>query len=101
MALPRQVSLTIKYDGTISEAVATTASGESGGAGGASGLYTVVSGDTLWAIAKRYYGSGTKYTIIYDANVELIESTARAHGKPDSKNGHWIWPGETLVIPEV
>ena len=62
--------------------------------------YTVVSGDTLWGISKRFYGTGTKYYLIYDANAELIESTARAHGKSSSDNGHWIWPGEILTIPE-
>lgn len=62
--------------------------------------YTVVSGDTLWGIAKKFYGTGTKYNIIYDANADLIESTAKSHGKKSSDNGHWIWPGETLTIPE-
>lgn len=29
--------------------------------------YTVVRGDCLWNIAKRFYGSGAKYTVIYNA----------------------------------
>ena len=62
--------------------------------------YTVVSGDTLWGISKKFYGTGTKYSVIYNANADLIESTAKAHGKKSSSNGHWIWPGETLTIPE-
>ncbi|MCM1189798.1 MAG: LysM peptidoglycan-binding domain-containing protein [bacterium] len=62
--------------------------------------YTVVKGDTLWGISKKFYGSGSKSYIIYDANAELIEATAKTHGKADSQSGHWIWPGETLVIPE-
>ena len=62
--------------------------------------YVVVSGDTLWGISKKFYGTGTKYHIIYDANMELIEFTAKAHGKKSSDNGHWIWAGETLTIPE-
>lgn len=69
-------------------------------AGSGGQTYTVVSGDTLWGISKKFYGSGTKYHIIYDANAGLIESTAKAHGKKSSDNGHWIWPGETLTIPE-
>ena len=96
MALPRQVNLAITYDGTVVQAVTNTVSG---GANTGGGTHTVVSGDTLWAIAKRYYGSGAKYTVIYDANVDVIESTARAHGKANSSNGHWIWPGTVLVIP--
>lgn len=63
--------------------------------------YTVVSGDTLWGISRKFYGTGTKYNIIYDANVDVIESTAKSHGKKSSDNGHWIWPGETFTIPEV
>jgi len=61
--------------------------------------YTVVSGDTLWGIASKKLGSGSKWTAIYDANVSTIESTAKAHGKSSSDHGHWIWPGEVLTIP--
>lgn len=95
MALPHQVGLDIEYDGTVKEVVTQTVSG----GGGSGGTYTVVPGDTLWAIAKKYFGSGMKYTEIYNANTSLIESTAKNHGKSSSSNGHWIWPGETLTIP--
>lgn len=61
--------------------------------------YTVVSGDTLWGIAKRFLGAGTRYVEIYNANAEVIESTAKSHGKRNSSNGHWIWQGEVLTIP--
>lgn len=61
--------------------------------------YTVVSGDTLWGIAKRFLDAGARYTEIYDLNKEIIEQTAKQHGKTDSSNGHWIWPGEVLTIP--
>ena len=94
MALPRSVQLKIAYDGTVSETVTTTMT-----VSGAGTSYTVVSGDTLWAISKRYLGSGTRYTEIYNANQSVIESTAKAHGKKSSGNGHWIWPGEVLTIP--
>lgn len=62
--------------------------------------YVVVSGDTLWGIAKKFYGSGMKYSLIYDANREAIETTAKEHGKSSSNHGHWIWPGQVLVIPK-
>lgn len=91
MALPRQVGLTITYDGTVVQNVSEKSS--------TSENYTVRSGDTLWAIAKKYLGAGNKYKEIYNANVDTIESTARAHGKRSSGNGHYIWPGEVLVIP--
>ena len=39
--------------------------------------YTVESGDTLWAIAERFYGDGSKYQMIADAsgisNPDLIQ----------------------------
>ncbi len=61
--------------------------------------YTVVRGDTLWGISKRFYGTGTRWREIFNANKALIDKTARKHGKKDSCNGHWIYPGTKLIIP--
>lgn len=61
--------------------------------------HTVKSGDCLWNIAKKYYGSGSLYTKIYNANKSAIEADAKKHGKASSSNGHWIWPGLKLTIP--
>jgi LysM domain len=47
--------------------------------------YTVESGDTLWAIAERFYGDGSKYQVIADAS-----------GIP---NPDLIQPGQVLTIP--
>lgn len=68
--------------------------------------YTIKKGDNLWAIARKFYGSGSKWKIIYDANKEIIESTAKARWKAaginrDSENGHWIFPGVMLTIPDA
>ncbi len=52
--------------------------------------YTVVSGDSLWAIAAREYGSGSKWPTIYDANRAEIDQG----GGPSD-----IHPGLELVIP--
>lgn len=49
--------------------------------------YTVVKGDCLWNIAKKYYGNGSKYKDIYNANKSKI------------KNPNLIYPGQVLVIP--
>ena len=65
----------------------------------AGGSHTVVSGDTLWGIAKKYYGNGAQYTKIYGANSGTIEAAAKSHGKSNSGNGHWIYPGTVLSIP--
>ena len=51
--------------------------------------YTVESGDTLWAISEKVYGSGGKYMKIFEANTSLLES-------PDK-----IFPGQELVIPDL
>lgn len=63
--------------------------------------YTIKSGDTLWGIAVKSYGSGAKWKTIYDANKEIIEKTAKKYGKKSSDNGHWIYPGVTLTIPNA
>lgn len=66
-----------------------------------SSTYTIKSGDTLWGIARKFYGDGTKWKTIYDANKDIIESTAKKYGRKSSDNGHWIYPGVTLTIPGV
>lgn len=51
------------------------------------GSYVVKDGDTLWAIAMKFYNNGAKYTKIADANKDQI------------KNPSLIRPGWKLVIP--
>lgn len=63
------------------------------------GTHTVVSGDTLWGIAKQKYGNGSSYPKIYNANSGTIEASAKKHGKSGSQNGHWIYPGDVYTIP--
>lgn len=63
--------------------------------------YVVKSGDCLWNIAKKFYGSGSKWKVIYNANKTAIENDAKKHGKKSSSNGHWIYPGLKLTIPGV
>lgn len=68
--------------------------------------YTIKSGDTLWAISLKFYGTGTKWKTIYNANKDIIEKTAKARWKAaginrDSQNGHWIFPGVTITIPDA
>jgi len=61
--------------------------------------YTVQTGDTLWGIAKRFLGDGSRYNEIYSANYQTIEDAAKANGKASSSNGHWIYPGTVLRMP--
>ena len=48
--------------------------------------YTVQSGDCLWTIAEKYYGSGSAYKRLAAAN-------------PFIKNPNLIYPGQVLTIP--
>lgn len=61
--------------------------------------HTIKAGDTLWGISKKYYGTGTKWQTIYKANKDIIEATAKKRGLSSSSNGHWIFAGVTLTIP--
>lgn len=56
---------------------------------GSNQTYTVVKGDCLWNIAKKFYGNGSKYTVIAEANKDKI------------KNPNLIYPGQVLTIPAV
>ncbi|MDZ7579141.1 MAG: peptidoglycan-binding protein LysM [Deltaproteobacteria bacterium] len=49
--------------------------------------YIIQKGDSLSAIAKRYYGNAKDYPRIFDANREVI------------KNADLIYPGQKIRIP--
>jgi nucleoid-associated protein YgaU len=51
--------------------------------------YTVVRGDYLSKIAKKFYGNASKYPVIFEANREVIKD-------PDL-----IYPGQKLRIPKL
>jgi nucleoid-associated protein YgaU len=52
-------------------------------------LVVVRSGNSLWRIARRTYGTGFKYTVIYDANRNQI------------KNQDLIYPGQVFALPSI
>lgn len=52
-------------------------------------MHTVVSGDSLGKIAKKYYNDASKYPQIFEAN------------KPMLKNPDSIYVGQVLRIPEL
>lgn len=68
--------------------VQQTRPAETSPAPAASQTYTVVKGDCLWNIAKKFYGSGSKYTVIYNANKGVVGG-----------NPNLIYPGQVLTIP--
>jgi len=47
----------------------------------------VVSGDCLWNIAKQYYGTGSLWTLIFEANQDILTDPNQ------------IQINQTLVIP--
>lgn len=49
--------------------------------------YTVKKGECLWAVAKKLYGKGSRYTDIYNANKDKVA------------NPSLIYPGQVLKIP--
>ena len=51
--------------------------------------YVIQSGDTLYGIAKEFYGNGMKYPDIFEANREVIQD-------PDK-----IYPGQKIRIPAL
>lgn len=61
---------------------------EAAGAGAALGDRLVVQpGNSLWRIARRVYGRGTRYTVIYAANTDRI------------RDPRLIYPGQVLALP--
>jgi len=51
------------------------------------GEITVVKGNSLWRIARRTYGEGVMYTLIFEANKDQI------------KNADLIYPGQVFNLP--
>ena len=56
-----------------------------------SNIYTVKYGDTLWGIAEKFYGDGSKYMKIFEANRHLW----KAH----NNDPNVLYPNWELTIP--
>lgn len=70
-----------KYDITVTTGTSTsTATGKKNNAAKedsspkSTGYHVVQSGESLWSIAKKYYGDGSKCNIIYNANKDKIKN---------------------------
>ncbi len=50
-------------------------------------FYEIVSGDTLGAIAKQFYGNASKYMKIFEANTDILSDPNK------------IYPGQKIRIP--
>jgi LysM repeat protein len=79
---------------------------DNGGKGSTPEIHTVKEGDTLYTIAKVYYGDGGLWKNIYNANKNVIEYSAKENGKESSSYGHSVYlgmlvAGSKLIIPGV
>lgn len=84
----RRAALGSMYDAVQAEVNARLNGAVSAPAPASGQSYTVVSGDTLWGIASSFYGDGTQWPRIYDANRGVI-----------GENPNLIFPGQTYIIP--
>ena len=57
--------------------------------------HTVVAGDSLWAIAQKLLGDGSRYPELYSANQGTIDGGNAGTGN----SVYTIYPGQVLVIP--
>lgn len=89
----------VKEETPTSTSTSTTARPNENSPSSKDKTHTVKSGETLWEIAKRYYGVSSNWKMIYNANKTAIEEDAKRHGKASSSNGKLLWAGITLIIP--
>lgn len=79
---------TVNVEQSDGEAAAVTVETERDAATApAASTHTVKKGETLWALAKKYYGNGGEYAKIYQANTDKIS------------NPNLIYVGQVLTIP--
>jgi nucleoid-associated protein YgaU len=52
-------------------------------------LVVIEPGNSLWRIARRTYGTGFRYTVIYEAN------------KAQIRDADLIYPGQVFKLPAV
>lgn len=74
----------------VSKANDTSRSGEPA----AAKTHTVVKGESLWAIAQKHYGDGSKYPDLYAKNKALIDERNKGTGNPR----YTIYPSQVLVL---
>jgi nucleoid-associated protein YgaU len=73
-------------DGSVAQRIAEPF--EPPSATASTGQYTVQPGNSLWVIARKTYGNGQHYTVIFGANKEHI------------KDPNLIYPGQVISLPK-
>lgn len=74
-----------------------TGSKPTGGGGGGGKSYTVKSGDSLFSIALKELGDGTRWQEIYSANKSVIDAANAGKGVSQ----YTLQPGITLSLPKA
>jgi nucleoid-associated protein YgaU len=74
-------------DGSVAQRIAEPFEPQTAGAA-PNGSYTVQPGNSLWVIARKAYGNGTQYTVIFGANKEHI------------RDPNLIYPGQIIALPK-
>jgi nucleoid-associated protein YgaU len=90
LSAQRSITLSIaprRQAGTKSAGTEIATAELSSGTGQDCKVATVKRGDTLWQMAHRCYGNGTKYSIIFQSNRPLV------------RNPNLIYPDQQLALP--
>ena len=72
-------------DGSVAQRIAEPF--EPPAPGAKTGQYTVQAGNSLWVIARKAYGNGQNYTVIFDANKQI-------------RDPNLIYPGQVITLPK-
>ncbi len=80
---------TAAADTTANQTLASAATAETEIAKPKDGRIVIQPGNNLWRISRVIYGSGTKYTVIFESNKDQI------------RNPHLIFPGQVFMTPDV
>jgi LysM repeat protein len=80
-------TITANLDAAVKPAAAAAPAVAAAPAASAAASYTVQGGDTLYAIAQRYWGNGYDWPALYQANTSTIS------------NPNLIYVGEVVTVP--
>lgn len=59
---------------------------------------TVEPGDTLYALAKKYKGSGKKWKEVFIENAATLANQAAVQELPEKVGPNYIWPGTQIQV---
>jgi nucleoid-associated protein YgaU len=75
-------------DGSVAQRIAEPFEPPQAASAASTGQYTVAAGNSLWVIARKAYGNGQHYTVIFGANKEHI------------RDPNLIYPGQIITLPK-